>query len=98
MYRFLISEHFFCQIPKYTIIGSNMTISPLGFQKFTTPVPPRIRLAPSHRAPRFDVRPLLILSLFPEPDRENFRSVGRSEKKNYLPKIVKKIVNSREKQ
>ena len=33
-----------------------------------------------------DVRPLLVLSLFPEPDGQNFRSVGRSEKKKYLPK------------
>ena len=43
------------------------------------------------------LRPLLISSLFPEPDHQIFRSVGRSEK-NYLLKIVKKMHNSNGKQ
>ena len=45
---------------------------------------------------KYRVRPLLILSLFPEPYRQNFRSVGRSEKKIIYQRNRQKLRNLRE--
>ena len=47
------------------------------------------------RVLNFVVRPLLVLSLFPEPDRRNFGSVGQSLKKLFT-KNRQKMNNSRE--